>query len=485
MKRFMLFALASALALSAATAQTQQKYAPNWESLDTRPTPAWFSHAKFGIFIHWGVYAVPSWGPKEEYAENYAHWLYNVKRQAEIDFHNRVYGEDFEYKQFAPLFKAELFDAEEWANVFARSGAKYVVLTSKHTDSYCLWPAPDSKNWNSVEVGPKRDLCGELTDAVRAKGIRMGFYYCLLEWHNPFSNLYKENPEAYIQTRLFPQLKDLVTRYAPDIVWADGEWDHPDTTWRSTEFLAWLFNEGPNPEVAVNDRWGKEFRHKHGGYYTTEYGTGMKDVDHPWEECRGIAHSFGYSRNETLADYESPRDLVLMLVDLVSRGGNLLLDIGPTADGRIPVIMEERLIQIGDWLKVNGEAIYGTSPWTRSCQWSDGEVPKVEYGKTYMSKYNVAELTGKPEDGKAAIEAFFTTQGDTLYAITPRWPRNGLAIRMPRPTETITVTLLGHDAPLPARYQDGALRIEVPDLAVEDLPCEYAYTFRIGHAHSP
>ena len=143
---------------------------------------------------------------------------------------------------------------------------------------------------------------------------------------------------------MFPQFKDLVTRYKPSIIFSDGEWDMPSAEWRSPELLAWLFNESPvKDEVVINDRWGKDTRHKHGGYWTTEYTPGMSGMDHPWEESRGMGFSYGYNRAERLEDYHTGRELVIMLVDLVSRGGNLLLDIGPDADGTIPVIMEERL----------------------------------------------------------------------------------------------------------------------------------------------
>ena len=143
------------------------RFQPTWESLDARPTPAWFGEAKFGIFIHWGVYAVPAWAPKGKYAEWYWHDMMDPKGPT-WKFHVQTYGEKFKYQDFVGRFTAEMFDPEQWANVFARSGAKYVVLTSKHHDGFCLWPSPDSWNWNSVDVGPHRDLAGDLTRAVRA-----------------------------------------------------------------------------------------------------------------------------------------------------------------------------------------------------------------------------------------------------------------------------------------------------------------------------
>ena len=226
----------------------------------------------------------------------------------------------------------------------------------------------------------------------------MGFYYSLYEWYNP---LWLTDKPRYIAEHMFPQFKDVVTRYEPSIIFSDGEWDLTSAEWRSPELLAWLFNESTvKNEVVVNDRWGKDSRHKHGGYWTTEYTPGMADTAHPWEESRGMGFSYGYNRAERLEHYRTGRELVTVLVDIVSRGGNLLLDIGPDADGTIPVIMEQRLAEIGAWLAVNGEAIYGTRPFTASKQWSDGEQPKIDYNKEYDSSYDVAKLTGAPAPGK-------------------------------------------------------------------------------------
>jgi alpha-L-fucosidase len=353
-----------------------QKYQPNWESIDSRPIPSWFEDSKFGIFIHWGLYSVPAWaptGPDIPTYSKYAEWY--GKRMTDNDavgklfqaHHLKTYGPDFKYNDFVSGFKAEMFNPDEWADLFDKSGAKYVVLTSKHHEGFPLWPSVHSWNWNAMDVGPHRDLAGDLSKAVKKKGLKMGFYYSLYEWYNP---LYKEDVNRYVDEHMIPQMKDLVNRYNPDLVWTDGEWDHPSEVWKSTQFLSWLFNESPvKKDVVVNDRWGKETRSKHGTFYTTEYDLVHSDnasgkmIAHPWEECRGIGGSFGYNRNENLEDYSSSREVIKILIDKVARGGNLLLNIGPTADGRIPVIMQERLLDIGKWLKTNGEAIYGSRAW--------------------------------------------------------------------------------------------------------------------------
>jgi alpha-L-fucosidase len=155
----------------------------------------------------------------------------------------------------------------------------------------------------------------------------------------------------------------------------------------------------------------------------------MSGADHAWEESRGMGFSYGYNRAERLEHYHSGRELVIMLVDLVSRGGNLLLDIGPDADGTIPVVMEDRLLQIGNWLRVNGEAIYGTKPWKVAKQWSTGMETKVDYDKEYEAAYDVTKLVEKPAVGKASIEAFFTAKGADVFAILPRWPGGKLFLK--------------------------------------------------------
>ncbi len=435
-----------------------QKYQPTWESIDSRPVPQWFEDVKFGIFIHWGVYSVPAWAPANadigvyaKYAEWYW-WRINEKSEAGKlfrDYHNNMYGENFHYQDFAGNFKAEHFDPAHWANVFKKAGAKYVVLTSKHHEGFTLWPSEQSWNWNSVDIGPHRDLCGDLTKAVKDAGLHMGFYYSLYEWYNP---LYKNNLEKYVDDHMIPQMKDLVTRYEPDILWTDGEWDHPSEKWKSTEFLAWLYNESPVKEtVCVNDRWGKETRSKHGGYFTTEYDmvhekTGVGEVERPWEECRGIGTSFGYNRIEDLGNYMSSDALVDMLIEKVAAGGNLLLDIGPTADGRIPVIQQQRLLDIGSWLDVYGDAIYGTRKWEGS-------------------KRNKIE------------NVFFTKKGTDLYVLCTKFPEKPITIEGIKGVEN--VKMLGLDKSVKRKKSGDKLTIYPPEISPAKNLSQYAWVFKI------
>lgn len=462
------------------------RYEPNWASLDRRPCPEWFLDAKFGIFIHWGVYSVPGWGAPQTYAEWY--WSNMADQKPENvwwQYHQKHFGKDFAYADFAPQFKAEHFNPADWADLFARSGARYVVPTSKHHEGFCLWPSAEAdrswgRPWNSTAIGPKRDLLGELGTACRRRGLKFGFYYSLYEWFNP---LWLKDRPRYVTEHMIPQFKDVVTRYQPSIIFSDGEWDLPSSEWRSEELLAWLFNESPcRAEVVVNDRWGKETRHKHGSYFTTEYGAGMANDAHPWEENRGMGYSYGWNRAENIADYRSSRELILVLVDLVSRGGNFLLDIGPTGDGRIPVIMQDRLVEIGRWLETNGEAIYGTRFAGRACQWSEGKRPGQDYGE-YKVKYNLMEQVGfAPKDGNAVKQAFFTKKPGVLYAVTPGWPGPRLVLKEIKPSPSTQVTLLGSEIRIPFKAEGRDLILELPALNSDELPCRDAFTFRLTGA---
>lgn len=452
------------VSVSASTG-TPVHYEPTWASIDSRAVPNWFEDAKFGIFIHWGVFSVPAYSPTardgvgiyDRYAEWYWWKLLDTKGKTYPFFqahHEKMYGKEFTYPEFANAFKAESFQPDEWADIFKQSGARYVVLTSKHHEGFTLWPSAQSWNWNAVDVGPHRDLAGDLIKAVKAKNLRMGYYYSLYEWFNP---LYKQDVNRYVDEHMIPQMKDLVTRYKPDVLWTDGEWEHPSETWKSTEFLAWLFNDSPvKNEVVINDRWGKETRSKHGGIYTTEYDligeedAGSKKIEHPWEECRGIGGSFGYNRNENLADYATSKQLIDLLVDKVARGGNLLLNIGPTADGRIPVIMQQRLHDMGEWLSTNGDAIYGTRAWANA--------PAISKD----------------------TRTFYTRKGRDLYAICTSWPAAPLIV--PGVGKTSRVSLLGYKGAVQADVRGKAVSITPPGSSPATLPGQYAWVFKLENA---
>ena len=426
------------------------KYENNWESLNARPVPEWFADAKFGIFIHWGLYSVPAYTKKGEYAEWYMRQIENDGSEAR-KFHDRVYGERFRYEDFAGMFKAELFDAAQWADIIKRSGAKYMNLVSKHHDGFCLYKSEYAWNWNSVDVGPHRDFCMELKNALQDTGVRFGVYHSLYEWFHP---LYLKDPEQYALQHLHPMLRELITKYEPATLFTDGEWDHDSSVWHSTEFLQWLYNESPVRDCIVpNDRWGKETRGRLGGNFTTEYGIidgGRKiedvELDRPFEECRGIGRSFGLNRAEMTEDYLSAKELLTTLVALVAKGGNFLLNIGPAADGTIPVIMEERLLQMGKWLQVNGDAIYGTRVYTK-----------------------------KPQE-----HVYYTRKADKVYAITDRFPFGSATFDEIPYTDRLKARLLSHPAPLSVENDDGKARISFPPIDPEEVACRYLYAIEFS-----
>ena len=428
-------------------------YTPTWPSINARPVPAWFEDAKFGIFIHWGLYSVPAFSRRDWYAEWYQIQLQEQKKPEVVDFHKRVYGENFRYADFAGMFKAELFDPKEWVKLFERAGARYLNITSKHHDGFCLYPTKYAWNWNSVDVGPHRDLCGELRAACSGSSVRFGVYHSLYEWYHP---LYLESPERYALEHLHPMLKELVERYEPNTLFTDGEWDHPSETWHSTEFLAWLYNDSPVRDFIVpNDRWGKETRKLGlGGNLTTEYDWQDfldKNPDSPkvFEECRGIGHSFGFNRAETCEDYLSGAQLVQMLVELVSAGGNLLLNVGPAADGTIPAIMQERLLQIGRWLEVNGEGIYGTRKGPRSTQ-----------------------------DG-----VWYTRKGADTYVFMKRFPFGTVTLADLDYDPAYAPTLLGwkgEGTPVSVVEDGGKMALRFETFSPEALEGEWVYCVKLG-----
>lgn len=469
------------LALVASITTMAQPFQPEWSSLNTRPVPAWFRDAKFGIFIHWGVYAVPGYTTKGGYAEWYQHGL-ETGDSARKEYHRKRFG-NLTYYDLADQFKAELYNPDEWARLFEKSGAKYMVLTSKHHDGYALWPNNDAsrtwgRGWNSLVTGPRRDLLGDLFRAVRKTSVRAGMYYSLYEWFNP---LWKSDQEKYVSTHVWPQMKELINNYQPDVFWTDGDWDASDATWKSKEFLAWMYNESPvKDKVVTYDRWGSGIRFKQGAVFTPEYQPELDFDQHYWEESRGMGYSYGYNREEDAWDYNSSQSLIYHLIDKVSRGGNFLLDIGPDAHGKIPPIMQERLLDIGKWLSANGEAIYGTERWKYTCQWSAGKRDyKAKKGEDFMLK-----LTVDAAPGYATKEVFYTYKSaqQLLYAILPRYPADGkIVLKNLGPTVPLKkITLLATGAVLPATLQGNDVVIQLPAFDPNVFSTASAYVIKIA-----
>ncbi|EFA86770.1 alpha-fucosidase [Heterostelium album PN500] len=431
-------------------------YQSNWDTINVRPIPIWYDQAKFGM----GVYSVPAFANKSEpSAEWYWDtWKHDTDGGWTAEYHNRSFGADFTYQDFASMFTAHLFDANKWANLIEKSGAKYVVLTSKHHEGFPLWPSKQAPNWNSVDVGPKRDIVGELSTAIKNKGINMGLYYSLFEWFNP---LYLEDKstgkppktENYVDDIMIPQMKDIVNKYEPSIVWTDGEWEEDSDYWKSTEFLTWLFASKVGDKVVVNDRWGKDCRGKNGGFYTG--GDRMNPghlMPHKFENCATISTSWGYNQNEDADTYQSVEKLITTLVETVSCGGNLLLNIGPTKEGVIVVAQQQSLLGIGEWLSINGEGIYSSVPW-------------------------------RVQNDSTSLWYTYNSDSQTLYAfMTGNWPTtNQIQLISPITNSKTAVQLLGYDGPSLSfnPLDNGGLNIKLPLLTPGKYPPHNVYTLKI------
>mgnify|MGYP000853058046 CR=1 FL=1 len=446
------------LLLNVAGAASTPPYTPDWDSLMTRPLPGWFDKAKIGIFLHWGVFSVSSIKPEAWY------WwsLDGAKDPSTVAFHNRTYGPDFKYAEFMPMFKAELWDPMQWAQLFKAAGAKYVVLTSKHHEGFTNWCSKNSFNWNSCDGGPRRDIVGELTDAVRAEGLHMGLYHSIFEWFHP---LYLQDKANNFTTRRFvdevyyPEAIEINTKYQPDLIWSDGDWEANSSYWRSPELLAWLYNEAPNRDkVIVNDRWGNDnppiASGKHfGGYFSggDRQQATPELLAHKWENAFTIdSNSWGYNRWSNLADYLNITTILYEVVSAVAYGGNALINVGPTADGRIATIFQERLAQLGAWLGTNGEAVYDTTKWREQ---NDTATHGIEQGVYYTAS---------------------KTSASTVYAFMMGWPDAGnvLTLHVPKTSSGTTVRMIGCAVPMQWTPLAGGagLSVSIPPLSPKQLP---------------
>lgn len=349
----------------------------------TRPIPAWYDDAKLGIFVHWGAYSVPAFAPPLTVAsaaafdwshamENnaYAEWYLNTMKFPESPtgrHHAATWGPDYDYTNFFRTFDRESrrWNPEQWARLFRRVGARYVVITTKHHDGFLLWPSRyPNPNRPADLQHTTRDIVGELTAAVRRNGMKMGLYYSGgLDWSfNParidnVQSMRKTIPNTEAYGRYADQhWRELIERYQPSILWNDI--GYPSTG--NPAAIVREFYER-TPDGLVNNRWGNEL----GDYLTPEYQSVHDIPPRKWESCRGIGFSFGYNAAEQAENMLTSAQLIDMFVDIVARNGNLLLDLGPRPDGSIPDLQLERLNALGDWLRINGEGIFGTRPWRR------------------------------------------------------------------------------------------------------------------------
>ncbi|CAK8672515.1 unnamed protein product [Clavelina lepadiformis] len=343
-------------------------YEPTWESLDKRPLPDWFDFSKLGIFIHWGVFSAPSYGHSPAWGWYY--WKIQKVPGWQV-FMEKNYRPDFTYADFAKDFTAEFFEPDDWATLFKLSGAKYVVLTAKHHEGYCNWHTNVSSwNWNSVDVGPHRDLVGDLARSIRAKtNLHFGLYHSLYEWFNPLylrdkANNYQTND--FVMEKTLPELYEIVKAYKPELIWSDGQWEAPSWYWNSTIFLAWLYNQSPVKDtVIVNDRWGNDTTCKHGGYLNCDDRFNPGEVQtRKWENAMTLNRdSWSWRRDTDIGQFLTTKEMLSTFVKTISCGGNMLMNVGPTKGGVINPILQERLMEMGTWLGVNGGAVYGSKPW--------------------------------------------------------------------------------------------------------------------------
>lgn len=322
---------------------------PAWSLSDIERVrrTAWFREARFGMFVHWGLYSVRARNDKGPLA------CYSM--------HDEGIPET-EYQQYADQFAPARFDPAQWMSIAKATGMRYVVFTSKHHEGFCMFDSALT-DYDVMGHAAKRDIVRELIDAARAADMKIGFYYSMLDWHQPD---FKANLPKYIDEYMFGQVRELCANYGPiDCVWFDGEWDHPAETWRAPELVKMI--RALQPDALVNDRLGKGERGNTTlcDFYTREQmeeiGTSMefeKRQAIPWEACLTIGTSWGFNRNDGPA--KSGTELIRALVDIVSRGGNLLLNVGPSPDGEIPERLQAPLREIGAWMQANGESIYGT-----------------------------------------------------------------------------------------------------------------------------
>ena len=423
-----------------------------------REVPEWFLDAKLGFMVSWGAFSVPAWGEpigelgtiedwKEWFKHNpYAEWYYNTIRiegSPAREFHKKNFN-DCDYDDLLDMWKAEKFQPDEWAKLFAYAGAQYIVPLSKHHDGITLWDAPGTGTRNTVHRGPKRDLIGDIATAVRKAGIRFAVYYSGgLDWevtktlpaisdNNQGVEGMQRPVDAAYSMYAYKHVIDLIDRYKPDVLWNDIQW--PDFSKREGEYsLAALFDYYYKevPHGVVNDRWGKD---THFDYETSEYQFHTESENaSAWENCRGIGLSFGYNQVESEQHSLNTESALRHFLDIVSRGGNFLLNVGPTASGEIPEIQKKVLMGLGDWMAINSGAVYATRA-IKEIPATD--TPWVRWAKKGNSVFAYIDAVGNVEFSAPA--SLVNDKKATIFggaAITAT--RNGDKISMTIPTPKV------------------------------------------------
>ena len=470
----------------------QGPFQPDWESLQKYEVPEWYKDAKFGIFIHWGVYSVPAfsneWYPRNMYEPGFDAYKHHIATYGPQD--------KFGYKDFVPMFKAEHFDPAAWAELFKKSGAKYVVPVAEHHDGFAMYDSALS-DWTATKMGPHRDVIGDLAKAVRSEGLHFGvsshrvehdffmgvgrkipsdvndpqyaaFYgpaqVGVFKWGTPVANDFTYVSPAWTNDWL-ERGAELVEKYHPDIVYFDWWIGQALIRANLARFAAFYYNRSQKYGDHVGVINYKDYAmQEHSAVLDLERGQ-LGDI-RPlyWQTDTSVSNkSWGYIKDDT---FKSPEFVIDQLIDIVSKNGNLLLNIGPRSDGTIPDEVQRVLLDVGAWLSLNGEAIYGTRPWR-----TYGEGPtKVAAGSFHDT--DTAKYT--PEDFR------FTTKGDDVYAIGLAWPTSGEAV-IHALSKTVdskpvqSIALLGSDAKLQFEQRADGLHVQLPPQS----PAKYAYALRL------
>ena len=469
-------------------------FKPTWDSLKTYKVPEWYQDAKFGIFIHWGAYSVPAfgseWYPREMYKQG----------TKEFKHHAATFGAQskFGYKDFIPQFKAEKFDPKAWADLFRKSGAKYVMPVGEHHDGFPMYNS-ELTDWCAAKMGPKRDVVGELAGAVRAAGMHFGVsshraeHYFFLNQGRQFDSDVRDprnaafygpahvgvdpvsamhwngHPDTAYLNDWLARTAEMVDRYHPEIVWFDWWIETKEFEPYLQKFASYYYNDAAKrgSTAAINNKFD-----------AFPQGTAVLDIERGqldksesrfWQTDTSVSiKSWGYVDNDT---FRSPESLIHQLIDIVSKNGCLLLNIGPKSDGTIPDAEQKILLDMGRWLAVNGEAIYGTRPWSVY-----GEGPTKVVGGSFN---DTATKAYKAEDIR------FTAKGNALYAITLGWPETGkltikaLAQGAAQKLGTISkVELVGSNTTIKWTRDAKGLQLAVPG----PKSGSYAWVFRITHS---
>ena len=454
----------------------------SWESLEKYTVPDWYRDAKFGIFIHWGVYAVPAFG-SEWYPRN----MYQ-QGSKEFERHVATYGPhtEFGYKDFIPRFKAEKYEPGHWAELFKSAGAKFVVPVAEHHDGFAMYDCGLSE-WCAAKMGPERDLIGDLATAVREHGMVFGLsshraeHWWFFDGGMKFPSDVQDSAYAGLYGPARPEKGDppneeflndwlartceLVDKYRPQLVWFDWWIEQPVFKPYLQQFAAYYYNRGAEWKRGVAINYKNQAFPESAAVFDVERGqlAGIRPLF--WQTDTSISkNSWGYVKNQ---DYKTAGEIVGDLIDIASKNGALLLNIGPRPDGTIPEPEERTLREIGQWLAVNGEAIYGTRPWKRF-----GE------GPTEVVAGSFNDTRRPPFTGQ---DIRFTTRGNTLYAIALAWPGEQLTIQSLGTTsphvsgEVTGASLLGHHGKLEWSRNENNLRVRMP----AQKPCDYAYAVKI------